>query len=370
MIRILQVIDKMDINSGVYSMLMNYYKYINNNKIIFDFIIHEALSEEIKKLYLNQKTRIFELCPLTSKNLLKNRIDFINILEKYNYKVIHVHLPNAGFLYLSIAKKYGVPIRILHSHNSKGSDIWWKNIRNGFLNKLGILYANKYFSCSKKAAEYLFGEKRLREGRVEIINNAIEIDKFLFNNSIRIKLRNNLNIDKEQFVIGHVGRMSQQKNHFFLIDIFKLFHNNNNCKLVLVGDGELKEKIESYTKINNLSDSVIFLGSRDDVNEVLQIFDVFVLPSLFEGLPVVSIEAQAAGLKCLLADTITSECNLTGNIKFLPLDNKLMWVTELEYIMNNNQRYNCKKQIRDQGFYIVREANKLEKYYIKAVSNI
>ncbi|WP_343248565.1 glycosyltransferase [Diplocloster hominis] len=369
MIRILQVIDKMDISSGVYSMLINYYRFIDKEKIIFDFVVHDEVSEDLKEYYIDKGSIIYKLSDLSFKNLFSNAKVFTRILESNKYSIIHIHIPNIAFLYFNIAKRCKIPIRIMHSHNSVGSEILWKRIRNKILNQIGLFYANRYWACSKLSAKYLFGNKKIETEKFKLINNAIEVDKYKYNQLIRCEKRNEYNLNNK-YVIGNIGRLAVQKNQEYLIDVFYEFHKNNlDSILLIIGEGELKSKIENKISDYNLNDSVYLLGARKDVNEILQVIDVFVLPSLFEGLPVVSIEAQAAGLRCILSDTITKECSITENVIFLNLKDKYSWLNALTNCRKYN-RINTDQYIIKNHYSISEEAVYLQECYLQEYNNL
>ena len=262
---------------------------------------------------------------------INNITDYINYYRKLNeffakhndYNAIHINTSSKNFLILKLAKKYNIPIRIAHSHNT------------GFQtrNKIKILvgdvfkpllkrYATHFFACSKIAGEWLFGKKSVDKGKVIIIHNAVDYDKYKFDNGVRNRIRKELDIE-DKLVIGNVGRFTIQKNHTLLIDIFKeIYIKNEKSILMLVGVGEKEDETKQKVKDLGLQDKVLFLGYRNNVNELMQAMDVFVMPSLYEGLPVVGIEAQASGIPCFMSkDVITNEVKIAKNVKFIPLDN-------------------------------------------------
>ena len=207
----------------------------------------------------------------------------------------------------------------------------------------------------------MFGNSK----EVIICNNFIDTDKFLFNEKYRNKLRTELNIENK-FVLGHVGRFSNQKNHKELVDIFNsVTQDNNDVILILIGTGELVDSIKEYVNKLNINNKVLFLGVKSNTNEYYQAMDLFILPSLFEGLPIVAIEAQTSGLKCLLADTIDSNSDISGNVKFLPLNNIKLWKEEIENIIKNKYiRKDMKKIIIDRGYDLQVEIKKIEDLYL------
>lgn len=221
-------------------------------------------------------------------------------------------------------------------------------------------------ACGDDAGIYLYGKKNYQKGKVIVLNNAIDVQKFKFSNEIREKKRRELGIN-EQLLVGHVGRFLEQKNHKFLVDVMQqTIKTSTNIKFLLIGNGELKEEIEKKCVDLGIRDYVIFLQNRDDVNELMQAMDIFVLPSLYEGLPVVGIEAQATGLKCLFSDTITEKVKVLDTCTFLPINNKnctLLWNEEIENFIPL-KREDCAEEIRKHGYDIKTEALKLEKIYL------
>lgn len=221
--RVLQVIDDMGLNSGVSSMLLNYYKYIDHSKVNFDFMVYNTVSDDVKKYCKRNHSKIYEVGPLSGRTVLDGTLykKTESVMKRYakKYDVIHGHEPNTAFIYMKLAKKYGIKNRIIHSHNAKGADGITKKARNFILNQYGLKYATNYCACSKKAAKYLYGTTK----HVNVINNAIDIDKFRFQPEVRSYMRKKLGVEN-MFVVGHVGRFAPQKNHEYIIDIFWQFH--------------------------------------------------------------------------------------------------------------------------------------------------
>lgn len=364
-IRVLQVIDKLSLNSGVCSTVMNYYDNMDNNKIIFDFMVHEDTPEYFRQKLADRGSKLYQMPALKTKNLIKYIKALDNFfIEHKEYKIIHGHIANASIFYLCSAKHHGVPVRIIHSHNSKGADNLIKRVRNFILNSPIKSLANSYFACSNKAADFLYGRIFVKKNKVIILNNAIDVDKYSFNISLRNKLRNKMNLN-DAYIIGNVGRFCNQKNHDFLIDIFYEIHKSKKESiLMLVGEGELESKIKEKVHILDLDDAVIFMGIRSDVHKLMQIMDLFVLPSLFEGLPVVGIEAQTAGLQCVFSSSITREADITGNVTFIELnDGAKIWRDKIINLTNERKSADSKK-IKLAGFNIKDQSNYLSKYYI------
>lgn len=315
-IRVLQIVDSLNISSGVMSVIMNWYRNIDRNKVQFDFMVNFPKERSHEKEIIEMGGRIYYMPSPSIKNV-KSYLSSINdfFRENNTYKIIHLHTPTLGFIYHSIAKKYGIKNRITHSHSTMYSDSVFKIIRNYMLclplNKL----STTKLACSQTAGEFLFGKNK----EFIVINNAIDCRKFSYNKKIRKKVREELNINDE-LVIGHIGRIEKEKNHTFILDIFKQLHDkNSNSILVLVGEGTLRSEIESKAIEIGIREKVYFLGVRTDVHRILQAIDILLFPSLFEGMPMVCIEAQGAGARCFVSDTITKAVDISELINFLSL---------------------------------------------------
>lgn len=301
-------------------MLMNYYRQMSQNGIQFDFLVHRAEEGHYDKEIVSLGGKIYRMPPIKPGNYRR----YFKLLdaffaERKEYKVVHAHMnENSGFA-IRAAKKAGVPCRIIHSH----------------LSDLGLdykypfrLYAraaikdnpSHYFACSARAGEWLYGKKTCAEQALTVLNNAVNTKDFRFDEEIRAEMRAELNAG-ESLVVGHIGRFNEQKNHRFLLDIFESLHRRKqDSLLVLAGDGYLRPVIEKEAEKRGLSQSIRFLGVREDVARLLQGIDLFLFPSLFEGLPVVLVEAQAAGLSCIVSDRITKEADVTGLVSFMSLE--------------------------------------------------
>ena len=268
---------------GVESVVMNYYKNIDRNRIQFHFLCDEDSTdipyEEIEKL----GGKVIVIPPY--QKLFKYQKELYRIFKENNYKIVHSHINALSVFPLKIAKKAGVPIRIAHSHSTSNKKEWKKNILKMILRPFSKLYANNYFACTEYAGKWLFGKKVVERKELNVINNAIDLKKFEFNENTREDLRKELGIKEDVLVIGHVGRFMKQKNHEFLIDVFeKAIKQDDNIYLILVGQGPLEDKIKEMAKEKGIEYKILFLGQRNDVNKLYQAMDIFVLPSLYEGL--------------------------------------------------------------------------------------
>lgn len=363
--RIAHVMGKM-ISGGVESVVMNYYNYINKDKIQFDFIVDEDSKyipfEEIESM----GGRVILVPPY--QNIFSNIRSLKKIFKENKYEIVHSHLNVLSIFSLYAAKKSNIKIRIAHSHSTSNKKEWKKNILKNILKPFSKVYATHFFCCSEFAGRWLFGDKLYDMNKVNLISNAINIDKFIYNENLRREMREELDINNK-IVIGHVGRFVEQKNHMFLIDIFyEIYKQNENTILLLVGDGPLLNQVKERVNDLGIEQNVLFLGIRNDVNKLMQAMDIFMLPSLYEGLPVVGVEAQASGNLCILSDSMTKETKVLDSTQFLSLsDSPKVWANITLNKYYKFTRTNTKKEIINSNFEISVEAKKLEEIYIKAI---
>lgn len=366
--RILHIVTIMN-RAGLETMLMNYYRKIDRNKIQFDFLVHRSeegdYDDEIKSL----GGKIYYAPAINLKNIfLYNKIVKDFFTNHKEYKIVHSHIDALSCFPLKAAKSAGIPIRIAHSHNNnfnKDAKYFFRLI----CKKRIKFYATDYFGCSKEAINFMFGNNIINP---TVLKNAIDSDKYSFNEKSRDNIREKLGINGK-FVIGHIGRFSYQKNHEFLIDVFsEILKLHSNSTLLLIGSGEEEEKIKLKVKNLNLENSVQFLGTRDDIPSLLHGMDVFILPSHFEGLGIVLIEAQAAGLHCLTsADFVTNEAKITNFLEYISLQkNPSVWAKKALEYNEEYERICTKKQIKDAGYDIEEQALLLQNYYEKKFEDL
>ena len=353
------------LGGGVESVIMNYYRNIDRSKVQFDFIC-DSDSTDIPYDEINKLGGRVILVPPYQKIFA-----YIGTLKKIfkenKYKIVHSNINVLSVFPLYAAKKSKIPIRIAHSHSTSNNKEWKKHIVKNILKPFSKIYATNYFACSEYAGRWLFGNTTFNKGKVTIVNNAIDLEKFRYNKEIREQKRKELRINDKTLVIGHIGRFVAQKNHSFIIDIFNEIHKKNKDSiLLLAGQGplmeEMKEKVSNY----GLDDSVEFLGQRKDINELYQAFDLFLLPSLYEGLPVVGVEAQASGNLCYLSNDMTNETKVLDSTKFMSLDNTAEeWASAILEDIKTYKKHDTKEEVSKYGFNIEKEAKKLEKKYVR-----
>ncbi len=363
MLRILHSVSNMD-RGGIETMLMNYYRNIDRDKIQFDFICNKLkpgdFDEEIKEL----GGRIFHSPGLGPWKYPEYMRFMKGILaENPDIKIVHAHNEGMAFYPLSGAKRAGLDVRIAHAHNTRtAKDYKWA--LKVLCKKMLPCTANYLWGCGNAAGIYYFGkEKWERCGR--LINNAIPLDSFKFNQNVRDEIRKEYGLS-DSLVIGHVGRFSAQKNHLRLIDIFSaVVKKRPDAKLILIGEGELTDSVNTKVGHMGLNENVINLGLLSDVGKMYQAMDVFAMPSLFEGLPVVGIEAQASGLPCIYSDKVSDEAVILPYSKRVSLSAEDdVWADAL---INNAAGADCRKEgyrfVAGAGYDVKEEAKKLEKLY-------
>lgn len=361
---------------GIEAFVMNIYRKIDTSKINFDFYNHfnnydkQFYEDEALKMGANiYKTGCYE-----ERGFLKRNYKKISTLYKCiknnKYEIVHIHATDCSSLREAfISRLAGAKVIIVHSHNtSVGGNSIKAKIKKILHNNLKFLWkylADYYFACSDLAAKWMYSEKLINAGKVKVIKNGIEVDKYIYNREIRDILRNELNLNGK-FVVGHVGRFFYQKNHEFLIDVFnEILKIKPNSELLLIGNGELQEHIKEKVKKLNIDKHVNFLGVSDQVNRLMQAMDVFLLPSYFEGLPVVGIEAQASGLKLYVSDTISKELDISNNVEFLSLNLDCKEWAKIIIRDSNYQRANMYELISKKGYNINNVARFFEEFYLK-----
>lgn len=365
-IRVAQIIGKW-LGGGVESVVMSYYRHIDRTKIQFDFICDEDSTnipyEEIEKM----GGKVILIPPY--QKVFKYHKKLKEVLKSGGYKIVHSHINTLSVFSLFAAKCAGVPVRIAHSHSTTNKKEKKKNLLKQVLRPFSKVFATDYMCCSELAGRWLFGNKEYDKGNVYLLNNAIDLDKFKYDEEKRKEKRKELNIEDSTLVIGHVGRFVEQKNHRFLIDIFNEIHKqNSNSILLLAGQGPLMEEIKSKVESLGLEKFVIFLGQIDDADKLYQAIDIFVLSSLYEGLPVVGVEAQATGLLCELSSNMTKETKILDTTRFISLDKSAKeWASIILDDYSKFKRYDTTADITKSNFNIKKETIKLENKYYKLI---
>lgn len=364
LIRVLHVLGALN-RGGAETVVMNLYRNIDRNKLQFDFIIHTEddcdYSDEIKSL----GGKIYSIPKYTGKNHFQYKNAWkVFFRDHGEYKLIHGHVRSTASIYLKIAKDYGLTT-ISHSHSTSSGKGLSASIKDTLQYPIRHI-ADYLFACSRPAGIWLFGKKACQKENFYVLNNAIDAKKFIFNKDARINIRKEFSVENK-IVIGHVGRFSSEKNHTFLIEVFeKIYNKNKNTILMLVGTGGMLPQIKNKVSELGLTDGVIFTGVRPDIPELLHAMDVFVFPSLFEGLGMVAIEAQASGLNCVVADTIPNEAFITDLIKSVPLSSSVdIWANKILGYSAGYERRDTYDEICNKGYDIAGNSKWLEDFYVQ-----
>lgn len=357
-VRILHILDCLNINSGIANVILNWHRNIDKTKIQFDYLYFNDAQPDFEKEIEILGGKCYKL-PYPSFIKPWIFIDAVkDFFKTHKYNIIHSHVIHLSFFFYPIAKFYGVKNILHHSHAIKWSDKFLNGLRNRFLFFWVRPFITKKLACSDLAGKFLFKKNYI------IINNGINTEKFKFNQEVRDKVRKELNIE-DKFVIGHVGRFSHEKNHEFIIDVFnEIYEQDKDTILLLIGDGKLRNKIEKKVNNLNLTKNIIFTGTKNNVSDYYQTMDVFVLPSYQEAYPVVGVEAQTSGLPCLFSNKMTRDVLLLNSKQLnLKLSAK-QWADEvLKY--KNFIRKDESANIKNKGFDIKETTKQVEELYLK-----
>ena len=368
MIKTLIVTDNLAPISGVSMVIKNLID--NSDRSIVDYTIAVQNNQRNDFTFFEIRGIKLVIIPDLTILTIKSFIAFFEcFFEENRFDIIHSHFPQIDNIVFPIAKKKGKIKCISHSHSSQLSDKRWKAIRNKVLCYNLARRADICAACSEQAGIALYGSSFSKSNKKLILKNGIDCSKFKFDESARTQLREEYQISSDCNVIGHVGRFSLGKNHIFLIEILKeLRKRGKNYMLFLVGVGEMMESVKQEVDCLGLDEFVIFAGGKDNVNHYLNMFDVFVMPSIHEGLGISAIEAQANGLECVLSSAIPAEANLT-DVTFLNLNEPIAnWADAIETLPKvHHEDYN--KKVIAAGYDIRAVGKELTQLYIKLVGN-
>lgn len=353
--------------SGVAFYVLENWRFIDKDKFQFDFATLSKTKLFFEDAVTAQGCKVYHISCYAEENEQQFSKEIREILSS-GYDAIHLHTSYwKSFLVEELAREAGVPKIIIHSHNTSVLEGDHREERiahhNQCVAELQKNIATDYWACSWKAANWLYGNS-IPSNRIVIQKNAIDIDKFRYNPKMAKRIKRELGWDCN-YVIGHVGRFSYQKNHVFLMRVFREVHEQNpNTKLLLIGFGPEREKVDQMIQKWNLQDCVRILEKRNDVNNLMQAMDCFALPSLFEGMALVLVEAQAAGCDCLASDRVSDEAILTKGVCRIPLDEK-EWIKILLGKSKNNysRNENNVAELREQGYDIKEQIKKIEEGY-------
>lgn len=342
----------------------------------FDFIVYreEAYKEFYEDRNRNMGSKIYKVAEGCSRNFLlrcvQERINAYNIMKNNSYDVIHIHSSNAFcVIEVLLAKASGAKKIIVHSHNTKinesGLKAIMKYVVHVICKPIICNNANELLGCSTEACEWMFGKKAVKEKKAVVVKNGIIGRNYYYDAKIRDEFKNRLGW-KDKIIIGNVGRMTEQKNHTFLLDIFaKIYEKNKKARLLLLGDGELKKTLQKKADNLGLKNAVLFYGLTDEIPKWLQVMDLFIMPSLYEGLPIAGIEAQAAGVPLLAANTISPEMKITDAVCWMSLNSAPEEWADKALDMVKIKHTNNERAIIEAGYDISYTARELFKLYNK-----
>lgn len=362
--RVLQITGTLH-RGGLETFAMNVYRKIDKQKIQFDFLIHMETGPYRKEVE-SLEGKVYYIPPRN-----KGFLSFYRHLDEFfrthasEYCAVHMHVSTLSSIEaLYFAKKYGIQVRIIHSHSSSISGNKLHYVLHYLMKPFVHSWATHYLGCSIKAIEWLYkGSGVLNQAKM--IKNGIDVNIFTYNETVRQEVRHNLEVES-CFVVGHVGRFIWMKNHKFILDIFRELRKKvPNAKLVLVGDGTLYADIKQLVESMGLTKDVLFLGLRSDIDQLLQGFDAFLMPSFYEGLPVSLVEAQCAGLPVFGSDTISRDTQITQNMHFISLgETAEMWAKKINEYCRSFKRNNMDVVIKKAGFDISETVNLLIEIYL------
>lgn len=362
MLRVLQVLGGLN-RGGAETMVMNLYRALNHRNIQFDFIIHSNTQNDYRDEIENLGGQIYVFDSFKGYNFINYRKQWSDFLNNHQeYKVVHSHVRSYASVFFPIVKEHNLKT-IVHSHStSNGTGL--KSIVKRCLQYPLRYQADYLFACSQIAGEWLYGEEATKGKNYFILNNAINTRKYKIDMATRLRVREQLGI-KNNLVFGHVGRLHEAKNHMFLLELFKsIIKQKPESKLVIVGDGELREEIENKIVALELQKDVIMTGSRSDVPKLLMAFDAFLFPSKWEGLPVTVVEAQAAELPCFVSDTVTKEVGISDLVHYLPIDKgAACWCDAI--MKSDLNKHDVQKEIIEAGFDVQETAQWLTDFYMR-----
>lgn len=369
--RIAMIMGKM-VGGGVESVIMNYYKYIDHSQVQFDFIIDKDSTIVPEKEIAELGGHIYQVAPY--QQLREYDRDLTKLFQRNNYTIVHSQLNTLSIFPLRIAKKCGIPIRIAHNHSTGAPKEWRKNLIKDALRPLSTIYPTHYMSPTFDTGKWLFGKKRSEQNLI-VLKDAIDIKKFEYNTAQRISMRKKLGISSENFVIGNIGRMVWQKNQKYVLTLFnKIIQRIPEAKLLIVGEGPLKTDLLNLAKDLDLANKIVFVPYIEKPENIYQAMDCFLFPSYYEGLGMVCIEAQAAGLHVICSDNVPNEVQLSNKCTFISLkDTDEIWIKKIldikssKMFLDRSQPYD---ELINSGYDIDTAGSKLLNIYNEMINTI
>lgn len=336
--KVLHVTSELD-GGGVERLLLDYYLKLSSF-VDFDFVVTSTKKGVLESRLESMGCHVFHI-PKIRDGMRKHVKAIRTILNNGHYDIVHDHSGYKAFVSLKEAKRARIQTRIAHSHQARIPESFFHRLLRHFFANITKLYANAFFSCGEEAAKWMWGKRFFKKRHGFIMTNAINVEKFAFDNNKRILIRSKLCLD-DKFVIGNIARFVKQKNHKFILDVFEIVcSKRNDAVLLLLGDGELKKDMEEYSRLKGINDRVMFLGVKENANDYYNAMDLFFLPSLFEGLPVTLIEAQSNGLYSIVSSNITDEIDFYGRIEYRCLHDSLtIWADSIVKNINSRKQMN------------------------------
>lgn len=323
---------------GAETFIMKIYRNLDRTKYQIDFCINVKEKCFYEDEIVAMGGKLYRI-PSKSENLKEFRRQLATVVRSNSYHyVLRITSSALGFMDLKIAKKAGALVCCARSSNASDGG----SLKSKVCHKLGTLFYGRYpdvkIAPSDLAAKYTFGKKAYESGDVKMLHNGIDMKVFHYYPEQRETIRREFDVDVNTKLIGHIGRFDEQKNHVFLLEIFQKIQTIvPDTKLLLIGKGMMEDSIRQKACELGITEKIVFAGVRSDIPYLLSAMDVFVFPSLYEGMPNTVIEAQATGLPCVIADTITREADITGLVKYLPLDDANIWAEKVLSVMNSNR---------------------------------
>ena len=363
-IKVLHVLGRLNYG-GIETLIINIFKRIDRTKVQFDFVVHTDDKGNLEDEVIRLGGKIFRVSRYRGTNHYRYINEWKILFENNSYDIVHCHIRSTAMFVLQIAKQFGI-VTIAHSHNTSSGKGILGTVKR--LYQLPVRYiADYFFACSLSAGIWEFGKKVCNGNKFYVLKNAIDLDKFTYNEETRNEIRKTYNLDNK-FVIGNVGRLVPQKNQIRLLSIFKeVLKLQKNSFLLIIGSGSLRNDLKRKCKKLEISNNVLFVGASSCVNKYLQSMDVFLFPSLYEGLGIVTIEAQANGLPCIVSDAIPSEAFVTDMIEAVPLSkNDEFWAKKiLSYKRDYSKISNMYATISKQGYDIAVTTKWIQNFYLE-----
>ena len=341
-------------NGGVEQVLLNYTKLINKHYNVENIIVYQHKADPVKKKMAEEMGNKLIEIPSKRSNIFRHLWVTYKLLKLEKPDIVHAHMSLTNFFPLSVAKLVGIPVRISHSHIAQDE---FSHYITPLFKKLNILFATQLMACGKKAGKYMYGQHKF-----EILYNAINQEKYKYNINWRKQIRNDYGIPLNSIVLGTIGRTVEQKNQKFLVDLFDAYNaQNHDSYLIIVGEGKLSKELDDYINKKESKNKIIRIKNVKSTEKFYSAFDVFLMPSLYEGLPVVAIEAQASGVTTLLSDNIDSSVAFSPSVRFLPITGLKPWLREIK--KQKGRKYNFNNNHYD----IMAQYPNLYDFYIKAM---